>query len=100
MLKLLPRDARGHAELFDVLLPVRRQVCAPGRVCQFGVYCCHVRALAVAINYSARLKFNSVLRHFSVFISIKICRNSYSNLAESFKRVKVRLISLELSQSQ
>ena len=83
-----------------MLLPGRRQVCVSVWVCQFCVCGGHVRALAVPINYSARLKFNSVLRHFSVFISIKICRNSYSNLTESFKRVKVRLISLELSQSQ
>ena len=96
--KLLQLDYWVAPELFDVRLTIRRQVCVTVCVYQLSVYSCYL--LIVAINYFARLKFNPVLRHFSVFFVIKIYRNSYSNLTETFKRVKVRLISLELSQSQ
>ena len=46
------------------------------------------------------LKLILYLGILACLIAFKIYRNSYSNLTESFKRVKVRLISLELSQSQ
>ena len=56
--------------------------------------------LLIIVRLLFELNLILYLGILACLIAIKIYRNSYSNLTESFKRVKVRLISLELSQSQ